>query len=129
MRKLTYILPVCLFCLTVLGQQKTDRSTLRDNPVPSQAMLEKYKQHEGWVKLTDAIHEQGAIAAKLQSQINAQNEVIQAKTRAKKDASADRARLNQLHKSLAPLNSKLAQMEKERKVIESEIRLQESNKK
>lgn len=50
-------------------------------------MLAKYKQNEGWVKLTAAIDRQKPIAQKLQSQINAQANVIRAKMQAHQDAS------------------------------------------
>jgi hypothetical protein len=92
-------------------------------------MLEKFKQNEGWVKLSTAIQKQGETAGNLSKQIDAQNEVILMKTRAKQDASADRARLNQLEKSLAPLSANLSKMKKQRDLIEAEIKLRESNKK
>jgi hypothetical protein len=129
MRNLTYILPLCLCCFAVLGhQQKADRSTLRSNPGPSQEMLGKYKQHEGWVKLTAEIDRETPIANKLRSHIKAQNEVIVAKHAANKDTSNDQRRLAELEKSLRPLSSGIAKMESQRKVIEAEIRMREANK-
>jgi hypothetical protein len=125
MGNLTYILPICLCCFAVFG---ADRSTLRDN-AQSKEMIGKYKQHEGWVKLTAEIDRQTAIADKMRSQIRAQNEVIVAKQTAKKDTSADQARLNQLRKSIKPLDNNLVKMKDQRNLIEAEIRLRESNKK
>jgi hypothetical protein len=136
MRTPIYILPLCLCCFPVLGQQQSGDSVLKTNATQSHRvyqsndpMVEKYKQHEGWVKLTEAINRQNVIAANLRSQIRAQNEVIQAKTHAKKDASTDRARLNQLQKSLAPVSSSLGKMVTQRNLIESEIRMRDINKK
>ena|ERR1039458_1946173 len=127
--RIIYFLPLCLCCFTVFGQQPSNRYTSRDTPAPSKEMLEKFKQNEGWVKLSTAIQKQGETAGNLSKQIDAQNEVILMKTRAKQDASADRARLNQLEKSLAPLSANLSKMKKQRDLIEAEIKLRESNKK
>ncbi len=92
-------------------------------------MLEKYKQNDGWVKLTASIDKQLVVARNLISQIHAQTDLIKAKTTAKQDASSVRSRLNNLEKSYKSVNSDVSKMEKQRGLIEAEIRLRESNKK
>jgi predicted RNase H-like nuclease (RuvC/YqgF family) len=136
MRNLTYILPICLCCFPLLGQEQSGHSTVRTNAIQSRRvvqsqdpMLEKYRQHEGWVKLTAAIDRQKVIANKLKPQIDAQAQVIRAKMNARQDYSADQRRQAELRKSYTPVVSQIDKMEKERNVIEAQIKLRESNKK